>query len=265
MAVPSFLSPVMSPGCRAFSIGAFTVGLLCATASAGAEETVPRRFIQAIQDSAVAESSEIFDQLVAIHPDNAGLVRDGTGSDARVKVVTWMSESTYQRFWAAPETLPADKTTPDTWNVVFWVTTVPQVRDLCTRIEGDGEAVHTRLKQYLGLNPERQYARFAEIWVSPDDLKRPCPEPAVDVPACGLTMSEGVAADYRSWFNGNYAGSYNVNGAPWTRLGYTYDWAPDTDAVNPIKPVGASEFILRPGAPYTIAARYTTAEYCGRN
>ena len=63
--------------------------------------------------------------------------------------------------------------------------------------------------------------------------------------------------DYRTWFSNNFAKSYSVSGAPWTRLGYTYDWAPANDTANPHKPKGVSEFILKPGdAVYDHRALY---------
>ena len=43
-----------------------------------------------------------------------------------------------------------------------------------------------------------------------------------------------------------------------------YDWAQANDTANPHKPKGVSEFILKPGTPYTITGRFTTMEYCSR-
>jgi len=43
---------------------------------------------------------------------------------------------------------------------------------------------------------------------------------------------------------------------PWTGLGYTYDWG------NPVNHVGASEFILIPGAAYNIKGAEPTPKYC---
>ena len=101
------------------------------------------------------------------------------------------------------------------------------------------------------------------MWVSPKDMMRPCPDREVDDNRCEVDAASDVD-DYRNWFTGNFAKSYSVSGAPWTRLGYTYDWAPANDTANPHKPKGASEFILKPGTPYTITGRFTTLEYCSR-
>jgi len=47
----------------------------------------------------------------------------------------------------------------------------------------------------------------------------------------------------------NVLESYQVpNGYPWTRLGYTYDWNPNSPEV------GLSEYIVRGGSTVTVAA-----------
>jgi hypothetical protein len=42
----------------------------------------------------------------------------------------------------------------------------------------------------------------------------------------------------------------------WTHLGYTYDWAPDHDRY------GASEYVIRAGAPALIVGNVTAEAYC---
>src|SRR5690349_5115708 len=90
-----------------------------------------KRFIDAISDAAVPTPGKIDDHLIPIRRDNAGLKWESAAPDARVKVVSWMSESAFQRFYAEPAALPMDKTAPPNWNVVVWVTAVPQVQDFC--------------------------------------------------------------------------------------------------------------------------------------
>ena len=47
-------------------------------------------------------------------------------------------------------------------------------------------------------------------------------------------------------------------GFPYTRLGYTYDWAPETQPNH----YGASEFVVPASAAVTVVNRLTPAEYC---
>jgi hypothetical protein len=254
---------------NAASYGMTALGIFGLVASiglsqpAGAQEDPAARFLAAIHAAAVPQPNLIDDQLVPVVPTNPKLEWVGTGDEARVKVVSWMSENAFQRYWSTPAELPADGQASAGWGRVSWVTAVPQVRDFCRALGKDVDATTNRLKQLLGLSPDWQYHRFVEFLVSPKDLFRPCPDPEIDDSRCELTNANPAPDDYRLWFVNNYANSYAVSGAPWTRLGYTYDWAPAADRANPRKPYGASEFIVRPGANYTVTARYTTAQYCG--
>ena len=40
-----------------------------------------------------------------------------------------------------------------------------------------------------------------------------------------VSFGETVDPEFRAWFEENEAASYGADGYPWTRLGYTYDWA----------------------------------------
>lgn len=65
---------------------------------------------------------------------------------------------------------------------------------------------------------------------------------------------------YAAWFTGNVGKDHAASGTPWTRYGWTYDWAADADE----PPYGASEFMLAPGTDYEIAAVQRAAVYCER-
>lgn len=60
-----------------------------------------------------------------------------------------------------------------------------------------------RFNQLVGMPYNKSYKCVTALWVSPADLRRPAYE----------------------WFNGNIIWSYFDSAYPWTRLGYTYDWA----------------------------------------
>ena len=85
-----------------------------------------------------------------------------------------------------------------------------------------------RVRQRLGLPPGTPYTRVVEVWVDPANVSRPCPDPGVDDRSCELAVTqtqvvkgiEDYAAFFISWL---YYKSYSLEGAPWTRLGYTYD------------------------------------------
>ena len=212
-------------------------------------------YTRAVTDAAVAEESEINDRLFAIHSDNKALKwRDG-----KVLVVTWKSADDFDKYIKNQSQTAAQEA------YVTWVTAVPQVQAFCRDFfeqnpQGD---LNLRLKQYLGLNADWNYDVFIELWVDPADVFRPCVDPQIDDAGCELQFAADAKpqvkeiADYPAFYKNLYFKSFRSRpGVPWTGLGYTYDWG------NPHSRVGASEYILRPGAPYEIERPVTTVEYC---
>ena len=99
-----------------------------------------------------------------------------------------------------------------------------------------------RMTQLLGLSPQSTHDYIGELWVKPGDLFRPAADPEIDDNTAGQYLLGNTATDYISWFNQNIYDSYLGSGthSPWTRLGYTYDWA-RTDSE-----VGVSEYASTP-------------------
>ena len=56
------------------------------------------------------------------------------------------------------------------------------------------------------------------------------------------TGDDDFDAMFETWFENNTASSYSTGAYPWTRLGYTYDWADNGTAY------GLSEVIIFKGA-----------------
>jgi len=233
--------------------------LIVTAAGDGRAGEVDTAYRQAVADAAIAEAGEISSELIPIVRDNRQLRWHDDGS--RVLVCTWKSQDAYERF------LRSHTRTSVNPGHVVWVTTVPQVRTLCSRMVAanpgiSGEAVDLRLKQYLGLDPHWRYDVFIEMWVDPADLFRPCVDPQTDDRRCDLHFGDTLPQvknidDYRSFYEHLYYTSFRGStGVPWTGLGYTYDWG------NAACEVGASEFILVPGAAYEIKQVLTTMEYC---
>jgi hypothetical protein len=84
------------------------------------------------------------------------------------------------------------------------------------------------------------------MWVPADKLVRPAGNPAINTTTSGAVLVNSVSPAYATWFDNNIIYSYyRPLGSstdyyyPWTRLGYTYDWAPDA------KEVGLSEYKLQ--------------------
>ena len=186
-------------------------------------------YTEACQDAVFADTDEIYDGLVAITQDNDNLV----WNEGMVLVVT------FTRF---PDSYPEGEWT-QTWWGETWVTAVPELK---TYYEGLTVAVDNpvlRVEQMLGLPKDSGYEWFAELWVNPHDLYRPCPDSEITDSVCGLTFPDNTPDEYIDWFNNQIIESYGYEQKyPWTRLGYTYDWG------DPTNEIGLSEFIIRQGA-----------------
>lgn len=112
-----------------------------------------------------------------------------------------------------------------------------------------------RFKQLIGLPEEKQYTHFSAFWVDPADVIRPGY-------VQDIASSQGAAAfptepddAYKEWFNDNLIWSYYESAYPWTRLGYTYDWAADSGEY------GLSEFIILDSAETQVEFTMTTEEF----
>ena len=67
---------------------------------------------------------------------------------------------------------------------------------------------------------------------------------------------ETFDAKFKSWYDSNILWSYfNETKYPWTRLGYTYDWADNG------REYGLSEFIIFSGASVSVDHTYTIGEF----
>ncbi len=74
-----------------------------------------------------------------------------------------------------------------------------------------------------------------------------CAQPPTDY------LMEG---DHAVFFANQKISSYKVKGYPWTRLGYTYDWNPNTTDY------GASEYVIKKNSKVEIVSIISTEAYC---
>lgn len=231
---------------------------------ASATAAIQQDFLDAVRDAAIAEPDEVSDDLTAITADNTDLIWNGEPGTSDVLVATWTSWDGYDTMAGKPMTLTRE----------IWVTVAPQVQTFCRDYHStysvqtsqgspdDHVDLTLRLEQLLGLPPDNGKTKFVEMWVGPDDLFRPSPDPEItdseaelDFPTSSAPAGDDEAA-YRTWFNDLKSQSYGEGGYPWTRLGYTYDWGnPDTE-------VGLSEFVVETGSQVEISTVTATEAYC---
>ena len=105
----------------------------------------------------------------------------------------------------------------------------------------------TRMKELLGLTPDNESNYVTAMWVKPEDVFRPAYISDIGTVEMTDSFSEDVDADYKEWFDANIISSYYDGEYPWTRLGYTYDWADNGQAY------GLSEFIVKQDSDVKVA------------
>jgi hypothetical protein len=221
------------------------------------QEHLEKHYQHAVKDAAIVRANEQSNKLWAITANNPNLIWNEDKS--KLLVVTWKSQAAFDKFMKNTTQSPSDA------NYALWVTAAPQVKAFCQAYQRENDAeLNLRLKQYLGLAPDWKYDVFVELWVSPEQLFRPCVDPQTDDTQCEAKIPEKFPAvanipDYGLFYKNLYFKSFRESaGVPWTGLGYTYDWGKHHDNV------GASEFILKPSSPYQIKQVISTHDYCAK-
>ena len=208
------------------------------------ERTNEEKYVAAIIDAMVADDAERSSNLVALREDNPNTVWKSFGTERRVLVTIWTA-------WDTNYT--AGQTAASKYDM--WVTAVPELRSWWkTRYDNRTDTV-LRLEQLLGLSPGRKKKAFLTVWVRPQDVFRPAGDPEIDDASAGPELSAGVDSAYRAWFNASIIYSYYPKSAPWTRLGYTYDWN------GQYGDQGLSEFIVRKGSEIIVESVTSTSAY----
>ena len=238
-------------------------------------------YFAAVDNAKYPDRAEISKDLLPLLPSEGKLAwRDG-----RVLLVNWTkaeyySDPSYRRGFEFP-------LYGNTWFTLF-----PVVRDFCTSFEGKDLAM--RLRQRIGLPPDTEDDAFLEVWIRPEDVFRPCPDPEITDSQCQVEIPlvdfpppprdgtqppwycppTGVAPrqvggqfqrvfqTHLSWMCSNWTSSYAnedpKENYPWTALGYTYDWG------NPEDPLGPSEYVALAGTRVIFERLVKTEAYCGR-
>ena len=201
----------------------------------------------AIADAVQVEPSEVVTDLALIRRGEPELEWAGD----RVRVTTWAEER-----WLLER--PGRELTLRT---EIWVTPGGAVEDFCRPLDTSERELRLRLEQLLGLPPGSGAGRrFVDFWVEPEDLFRPCPDPAVTHVRCGPEVDpREIPAEHREWLAETAEDLHRParqGGYPWTGLGYTYDWG------DPYTEVGLTELVARPGAIVRVARVASTREYC---
>jgi hypothetical protein len=223
--------------------------------------TLTHQYKLAVMDAKVAEPWEIYRSLVAINyfgDSSAGQGNLIWSADSagrmRLLVVSWMKQSSTQ-FWPVGQTFK----TSNNQAYMSWITTAPQMASFLKKNSfANPSSLRLRIAQVLGMPPDTPDDYFVEFWVYPLNLFRPTPDPEITDHEADLYFPSGITLKHRQWFLNEIAQKYDTsspNAFPWTRLGYTYDWA------NPLHPVGLSEFLVDTSSLVTVKRIYSSWEY----
>lgn len=184
----------------------------------------------AIEDAKVAETDEIFPLYELSSGENL--------------LLSWN---------AFPEEFPEGefytvKETPQMWCIAY------EELKLWYAENKDGvEDWDERFRQLLGLPERTWYSHFTAFSVRPGDVIRPAYQTDPRKQMTPDLLDGSGLGDYKEWFRQNENWSYREAEWPWTRLGYTFDWAEGRER-------GLCEFLILPGAEVKVEWTMTTAE-----
>ncbi len=227
-----------------------------------------KAYKEAMEDTEVAEQTEISTRLLAVVPRydtlNDAMLHGSSitwenpadPANSRVLVETMVNQLAYDNFYkpylGQNHLLTAS----------IWVTVVPELKNHFIGKSCPPDV--KRIKQLKGLNPASEYSWLVQLWVEPKYLFRPTPDPEITDHEGELSVRKAeknwtfpsddnvfvtlidenlygklageLAGKYRDWFSAaaepsNYDTSGAIGGwnSPWTRLGYTYDWGDSDD------------------------------------
>jgi hypothetical protein len=232
---------------------------------------------QACADAAIITPAKISKNLTAIVPENTNLVWENNVVGSRVLVVSWVDQNACNIYKCPAGGCDPSATCKEGKECQYsrdtYVTLAPELKNFFKGTIPDP----MRIAQLLGLPPADATNKvcFLEMWVSPDNLFRPAPDPEItdseaeiDFPgskystrfrqysstelvyadmncdpaqcsACNQQWNECGFTSYENYIKNRKKYIYTAaNPYPWTGLGYTYDWG------NYNNHVGLSEFVV---------------------
>lgn len=222
-----------------------TVILAASDDASTAKMTDEELYAAAVKDAAIAEEDEI-KPLVSLTKNDPLVTWDDKG---RVLLCTWHSY---------PDSYPKGETVTAAWGYI-WTFTDKEIATHAGELKGSKDAV-MRMRQLISINPNKTHSTVTGLWVNPSDVIRPAYQSDAAKGSMGVAFPEGEEVDesFKGWFDQNILDSYYYGSYPWTRLGYTYDWADNG------KEYGLTEFLIKKGAQAEVAFTETTDEFLRR-
>ncbi len=199
-----------------------------------------------VYNAMTADSSYVIDSLWAISSSNPHLKWKEIDGENYLQVAN---------LTAFPDSYKVDSLS--NWWGDVWVF-IPQQAHQRFSFNPDGSSKDTtmRFKQLLGLPPQKEYTHIAVLWIKSSDLFRPAGDNEIDDKTAYQNLAPNADSAYKAWFDSNLIYSYyGTSPMPWTRMGYTYDWADFTSRV------GLSEFCIKPNSVIYVEKLYGFTEF----
>lgn len=196
----------------------------------------------AVRDSAFADEDEILPLVSLTQSDEMTTWRDG-----KVLLLTWHNY---------PDSYPEGENVTIMWGPV-WTFTDKEIASYGNELS-KADDPEMRLKQLIAFAPDSEHSTVTGFWVSPENVKRPAYQNDPTAGNMTTALGENTDEEFKAWFDENILWSYYYGEYPWTRLGYTYDWADNGTEY------GLTEFIVESGAEVTVEFTETTSEFLSR-
>lgn len=191
------------------------------------ESSPEELFEEAVKDAVFAEESEI-EPLVTLTKEDEHVTWDEEG---RVLLCTWHNY---------PDSYPEGEDVTIEWGPV-WTFTDKELETYTEELK-KAEDPEDRLRQIIAFTPDSEHSTITAFWVDPADVRRPAYQSDPTNADMTTSFGDNVDEEFKEWFDDNTLSSYFYGSYPWTRLGYTYDWADNGTEY------GLTEFIVNSGA-----------------
>ena len=202
-------------------------------------------YANAVRDAVFADEDEIL-PLVNISGNDQNVIRS---EDGKSVLVAFMHKY--------PDSYPAGEEIELKWGNV-WCVSAGEFHTWVKDHRKDTDDWTKRLHQVMGMPYTKGYNTITALWVDASLIYRPAyvTDPNAEMKnTLQKTGDEEFDANYKSWFDGNIIWSYFDSAFPWTRLGYTYDWADNGTEY------GLTEFLIFSGAHAKVEYTYSVDDF----
>ena len=222
--------------------GALILALCCLLSLFGcAAKTAEKLYLSAVEDAKQAEENEIL-PLVTLTPDSDMVTWNDDGT--KVLLLSWHK---------CPDI--AGESFTCTYGEIWTFTD----KEILSWYDENSEGItdwELRLEQLIGLPAGAEYTHVSAFWVDLDEVIRPAYQTDVTKQMTANLLDGSSLGEYKEWFDGNAEYSYSDETPyPWTRLGYTYDWADNG------REYGLSEFLILADSVIEVEWTKTTDEF----